>query len=194
MDNGFFSLATAEPVASGAQIYNNYAPKGNEELLLGYGFCVENNPCDQFAIRLGRPPDEVLEVLRERFPLQFKNENGDGEWTPDSARFFLRGSGHYSKGYEQEVESLRGIPPELFGAVSGMISYTRDDLDEEGVVDATMQALLDRVKAMRSAITQWDDRLPSEPQNQKQKFAKMYRDGQVRIADEIIRELEGYFS
>ena len=158
-------------------------------VLLGYGFCIPQNACDQFALRLGKPPEEVLDVLRERFPVQFPTAT----WTPEAARFFLRGSGHYSGGYAQESPSLRGVPPELFGAISGIISYTQDDAGEDAVIDATVQALLDRGRSSLAAIVQWDDRLPVTPRNDKQRNAKLYRDGQIAIVGEVIEELEGYF-
>ena len=203
MDSNGFSLASAEAITEDEQVYNNYAPKGNEErtfeqyrlskhnfdfseVLLGYGFCLPENPCDQFALRLGKPPDEVHEALQRRFPVQFATP----EWTQESATFFLRGSSHYSKGYDNEMANLRGVPPELLGAISGIISYTQDDMGEDEIFDATVLALLDRMRALRDAIVQWDDKLPATPQNAKQRFAKIYRDGQIAIVDEIIRELD----
>jgi hypothetical protein len=39
-------------------VFNNYGPKSNEELLLGYGFTLPNNPDDVVTLKLGarRPP------------------------------------------------------------------------------------------------------------------------------------------
>jgi len=39
-----------------AQVFNNYGPKGNEELLRGYGFCLVDNPVDVAHFRVGVDP------------------------------------------------------------------------------------------------------------------------------------------
>lgn len=48
---GEFCLVADGQIPAGDQIYNNYGPKGNEELLMGYGFTVENNPFDVVRVR-----------------------------------------------------------------------------------------------------------------------------------------------
>jgi hypothetical protein len=47
------SLVAPSPIESGVQVYNNYGPKPNEELLLGYGFVLNPNPDDVLPLRLG---------------------------------------------------------------------------------------------------------------------------------------------
>ena len=37
----------------GTAAYSNYGYKSNEELILGYGFMLEDNPADFFHISLG---------------------------------------------------------------------------------------------------------------------------------------------
>ena len=37
----------------GTAAYSNYGHKSNEELILGYGFMLEDNPADFFHISLG---------------------------------------------------------------------------------------------------------------------------------------------
>lgn len=59
--NGSFVLEAHGSFASGDQIFNNYGQKGNEELLLAYGFCIENNPADSVALKIKAP----LELLPE---------------------------------------------------------------------------------------------------------------------------------
>lgn len=156
---------------------------------MGYGFCIPNNPCDQVTIGLGKPPEEVHAALRQAFPLQFSSP----EWTAEQSAFFLRGSRHYSGGFQHEISCLRGIPPELFHTICAILSYSNGDMDDEELVDATVGAILDRLRVKRTAIVRWDDELPDVPQNIRQMYAKIYRDGQIEILTEIIGELEGYF-
>ena len=53
-----------EAVPAKAEVFNNYGPKGNEELLRSYGFCIPNNPADVVAVRLTINPQQ----LRSAFP------------------------------------------------------------------------------------------------------------------------------
>ena len=49
----------------------SYGAKSNAELLLFYGFCVENNPYDDVPLSLELPQGEVAEVTRaERMPAE----------------------------------------------------------------------------------------------------------------------------
>lgn len=66
-------------------------------------------------------------------------------------------------------------------------------MDDEDLVDATIGAILERLREKRTAIVKWNDELPEEPQNIRQKYAKIYRDAQIEILSDIIRELESYF-
>ncbi|KAI8147791.1 hypothetical protein BJV82DRAFT_306933 [Fennellomyces sp. T-0311] len=41
VETGSLSFVIGQEVPAGEQLFNNYGPKSNEELLLGYGFCFE---------------------------------------------------------------------------------------------------------------------------------------------------------
>jgi hypothetical protein len=47
-----FRLLLDRGVHTGEEILNNYGPKGNDELLMGYGFCLPNNPVEQYSFKL----------------------------------------------------------------------------------------------------------------------------------------------
>lgn len=197
MDKGDFELSTTETTMKGEEVYNNYAPKGNEELLNGYGFCIQNNPCDEVALRLGKPPEPVLAQLQATYPQRYPSS----DWTDEAAMFFLRGSNHYSGGYELaggDVAHLRGIPRELLGTIRAILDYSFKQQGEEmpktHLELATVDAILERLMAKLNGIVQYDEDLPAEPSNDKQRFAKMYRDGQISILKEIIGEIETYLA
>lgn len=63
--DGVFRLETDAP---GGEVFNNYGQKGNEELLLAYGFCLEANPADLVALKI-RVPEQVWPVLKENVEL-----------------------------------------------------------------------------------------------------------------------------
>ncbi|KXS21403.1 SET domain-containing protein [Gonapodya prolifera JEL478] len=45
-------FTSSQPVDEGVPLLNNYGPKGNEELLMGYGFVVESSPDDYVRVRM----------------------------------------------------------------------------------------------------------------------------------------------
>jgi len=160
---------------------------------MGYGFCIQDNPCDEVTIRLGRPPESVHAALKNKFPARFISPG----WDPEEATFFLRSSHHYSGGYRNEISCLRGLSSDMFGTIRTIISFAfqaqledGDEISDDELDYASIQAILDRLLDKRQAIVQWDSHLPPQPQNIRQTHAKTYRDGQLRILNEIISELQ----
>ncbi|KAJ2812436.1 hypothetical protein H4S07_001402 [Coemansia furcata] len=56
---GFSNAGVIEP---GQHIVNDYGEKSNEELMLGYGFCVPQNPISCFHIKLNYSQDPLVEA------------------------------------------------------------------------------------------------------------------------------------
>ena len=56
----------ARSVQQGEEVFNCYGPKGNEELLLSFGFVVDDNPTDSTAVSVGLPPDDPHRLQRRR--------------------------------------------------------------------------------------------------------------------------------
>lgn len=68
--NDSFVFESKSALAKGEQLFNNYGQKGNEELLLAYGFCIENNEADSVALKVKVPLDmlPVLEANGVKLP------------------------------------------------------------------------------------------------------------------------------
>lgn len=47
-------------------MFNNYGARGNEALLLGYGFVVEANPDDTLVLQLGGMSPEIVAALEKQ--------------------------------------------------------------------------------------------------------------------------------
>ena len=62
---GRLQFVTEEDVHRGSEVFNNYGPKGNEELLLGYGFCIPDNPQDSFMVKTTLPASDPLASLKK---------------------------------------------------------------------------------------------------------------------------------
>ncbi|KAJ2661709.1 hypothetical protein IWW48_002255 [Coemansia sp. RSA 1200] len=58
-------FVTNEKLRAGAQVFNNYGPKSNEELLMGYGFCIPNNPFSYYHIRMNYSKDPMAARKRQ---------------------------------------------------------------------------------------------------------------------------------
>lgn len=63
--DGSFTFESHDLYKKGDQIFNNYGQKGNEELLLAYGFCINDNPADLVALRI-KIPDHIIPELQEK--------------------------------------------------------------------------------------------------------------------------------
>jgi hypothetical protein len=63
--NDAISLVQHNATPSGAELFNNYGPKPNSELILGYGFSIEDNPEDSIVLKLGGGSTGRHEVGRE---------------------------------------------------------------------------------------------------------------------------------
>ncbi|ODV85442.1 hypothetical protein CANARDRAFT_7556 [[Candida] arabinofermentans NRRL YB-2248] len=52
---------------AGLEIFNNYGPKGNEELFMGYGFTIDDNEFETLTLSLdiGSVSDDLTEALRK---------------------------------------------------------------------------------------------------------------------------------
>ena len=63
---GALHLPVARRVRAGEEVFVSYGAKSNAELLLFYGFAVENNPYDDVPMSLELPAGEVAEVTAAR--------------------------------------------------------------------------------------------------------------------------------
>ena len=59
-------VLTASVAHTGAEVFNNYGAKPNDELLLGYGFVLEDNPEDFVSLKMGTSGEDArpADILR----------------------------------------------------------------------------------------------------------------------------------
>jgi hypothetical protein len=156
---------------------------------MGYGFCEPNNPCDEVSVLLSCPPRQLHLALKRAHPEHFVAPG----WTDAEAAFFIRGSGHFSGGYDNPwpaLPCLRFIPPMLVRTIRTMTSETfeleGDNAKEKDAMlwFATLDTVADRMKSKSEHIRRFDKKL-KKPKNKKQEYAKIYRDGQLKILEEV---------
>ncbi|KAJ9635134.1 hypothetical protein H2199_008620 [Coniosporium tulheliwenetii] len=189
---GSFDLRIAEPISTGDQVFNNYGPKGNEELLMGYGFCIPENPCDEVAIRLSKPPPPVHTVLRSLYPSHFLS----ADWTTSESTFYLRGHSHYSGGYEHAILGAGGIPFPMLMVFILIVAHTRGQPLETAACSPTARQVIGAIRHLLVPLRIKLDTVArssknlAEPKNIRQRYASMYRNGQLVILTDVVNQLE----
>ncbi|KAF3051778.1 hypothetical protein E8E11_010942 [Didymella keratinophila] len=180
------------------ELFNNYAPKQNDELLLGYGFCLESNPIEQFALKLAFQPELMQYAtqigLMESSSVPFGMSTSFLSTDPNKEQHFLRAAGHPFGRYSNNIPFFQGIPPYIvhFFFIQTMLSLEVNPR----AIDATNpgeRITLQVLVLLHQALTQRSASLPLtlalEPKNTKQRFANTYRDGQAAIIHAVRSEL-----
>lgn len=180
------------------ELFNNYAPKQNDELLLGYGFCLENNPIEQFALKLAFQPELMqyaAEVgLMQSSSVPFCMDTSFLSTDPNKEQHFLRAAGHPFGRYSNNIPFFQGIPPYIvhFFFIQTILSL---EIDPRAMDPANPgeRITLHILILLHQALTQRSASLPLtlalSPKNTKQRFAKAYRDGQAAIIHSVRSEL-----
>ncbi|PNS16561.1 Ribosomal lysine N-methyltransferase 4 [Sphaceloma murrayae] len=185
---GRFVLSVSKGIGKGEEVYNNYGPKSNSELLMGYGFCIENNPYDCVFETLKPPPRELHRLLRSIHPGYFTTM---GAWNSEAATFRLTTwSPHSGK------TAWASIPESLIELFYYMVIFERglevrpiETDPQDFLTNGHGRRVLPRVafyivSSLMPKITKLTESgkvLLQQPQNEKQRYAKMYRDGQLAI-------------
>lgn len=70
----------------GQEIFNNYGYKGNEELLAGYGFALQHNPYNTFAVRVRwfDTPNLCLPLLQRAYEAELRLANTPSALAPEA--------------------------------------------------------------------------------------------------------------
>lgn len=197
----YVGLKILESVESGEEVYNNYGPRDNETLLLGYGFTVPNNPFDHFSVTVRLPAGLSLTEFRTPTP---PPTNGGPPYNvvplksrdPELKCYIFKPEHPRAKDAKSFETSLFSI--DLLDAISVLRAtdrewqlmhnfkktYFAEGLEKGRFEDsrnllATMSQLLIECKARLKALQNTDPSTPSR--NLKQIFARIYRESQVDI-------------
>ena len=186
------------------EIYNNYAPKQNDELLLGYGFCIPDNPVEQFAIKLRLNPG--IEEAARNLGL-FESENvpfemdtsflADVKEEPE----YLRPKGHPFGRYKNSLPFFRGIPPSIVHMffIRALMNLNMQPADVK-INSLPSRVVFEILLLVYEAIDKRSESLPlilgqqATFANEKQRHATFYRDGQAKIIHAIRSELGAVIS
>jgi hypothetical protein len=189
-----------DAVQPGEEIFNNYFPKQNGEWLLAYGFCLPDNPVEQFAVKMAITPpmEEALKSvgLYETGNVPFGMATSFLDDNSNDEQHYLRTQGHPFGRYENSVPFFRGIPPfivHLHFIMAAQNANTKlSDIDK---ASPPARIIFDVLLKLYEAIEMKSRPLPLASgsrttfPNDKQKYASIYRDGQAKIIHTIREEL-----
>ena len=70
------ALTLNRPYGAGSELFNNYGPKPNSSLILGYGFAAKDNPDDTIMLKIGFKGGSQGPAPHDQPPVQSEHEVG----------------------------------------------------------------------------------------------------------------------
>lgn len=152
---------------------------------MGYGFCLEDNPCDVVSFRLAQLPDAIAKKLKD------KGIETGGE-------FYLRGRNYVNGGYDSEHACFRAFPPALVRIALELAVIQREGssqpLDSRqaswGITIAAARLLLNAVTRERAAKCQDEQAISGAWRECAKNAAQTYTRSQYRIYNEAVEDLQ----
>ncbi|GAD94457.1 SET domain protein [Paecilomyces variotii No. 5] len=192
--NEKIGLAVMEDTAAGREIGNNYGPRGNEQLMMNYGFCISENLCDYRVVSLRAPPGSPLYEAKIQQKQAFP-ETGNKE-----DQYYVFNVSYPLLAPDTSLEHSI-FSPDLFGAVSVLSANDREfetlEITKDGVripsapygnsrnilasLSQIIIELITHIVKLKSS-----GQSLQEPRNLKQAHAKIYRDSQVMLSETAI--------
>ncbi|KAK5130702.1 hypothetical protein LTR08_001732 [Meristemomyces frigidus] len=189
---GRFAISVVDPAPAAAQVFNNYGSKGNDELLLGYGFCVPASAHDSIMLTLKSPPPALQPDLLRVQPGFFTRE---ALWQTERATFRLK----QPPATPSATQIFLALPEALlelltyvlrhecsipFAFIQHPHNYLLEDPEGQRFLPHIARALVLSLAPKLAKLQAVP--LPAEARNNKQRQARIYRQGQVRILESII--------
>lgn len=189
-----FKLKILENVPLSGQVFNNYGPKPNAELLLGYGFAVKDNQVEQVPIKLRVSGNASTYTDHVPFGMDPSTlEDGTGG---------LRKRDNLLGRYRNDIPFFQGIPSfAVFTSYTLALSARGIDMKKFDLANMSGRLVLGTHLFLYEAIHALCKRHPFEQANFKllskrkdqhtsQHYARLYRAGQTDICHYIRRELK----
>ncbi|KAL9113296.1 MAG: hypothetical protein Q9227_002631 [Pyrenula ochraceoflavens] len=193
------SLKVLEDLQSGQEVCNNYGPKDNERLLLGYGFAIESNPFDHYAVGFKVPPDSPLQVVRTVLQAQRQSQGLPPKHGKDY-EYFIFNPDHPRVG-ESSILERALFSADLFDSIS-ILCGNRSELRSStfkryhsfltpvagerfgrNFLNTLAQLLIECEARLSRLQTTSPLSRGQKPQNSMQNHARIYREGQTRILE-----------
>jgi hypothetical protein len=203
-DPGRFSITIKDSVDAGDEVFNNYGPKSNDELLLGYGFCIPDNVDDKVLLTLKPPPTDLQAALKPFQPGYFTTANG--EWSSEKATFGIKHLIWDETMSNSPFDLFHQLPEPLLELMLYILRHTRNlpfVFQPEPLEYLTSSTSPGRqylpflarmiVQSLAPKLVTLQSSTPlSAPSNNKQVLANIYRQGQIQILTSVMDSLRAY--
>ncbi|KAF3905409.1 hypothetical protein ABW21_db0208700 [Orbilia brochopaga] len=189
-----FSLKSTETLPIGTPVFNNYGPKANEELLMGYGFVIPDNPVDSLAMKFTLVPRGLAADIWERRAAKQK-------WAP----VFYLSKSIVSKRHEGvEYNNLENDWPDALVDLFRILVANEYELQLLQDTDPSQKPVSTRNElavaiGLRAAINQklmmlqkHDMSATTPPTNERERSVDIYRRGQEDIIVSKVEKLNGF--
>jgi len=160
------SLVTHDASNPGSEIFNNYGPKPNSELLLGYGFTLPANPDDTILLKIGGARD-----------------------TTTAAAAAAAAAAHARYEVGREAHGAAAVWGAIMDAVKA--ENEEDHEEEEGSEAPEWQTILDSADMLRSMTESLLGRLPSPPQA---RTVPEYEADTITLRGDVVQMIGHYVS
>ncbi|KAJ9092097.1 hypothetical protein QFC21_006962 [Naganishia friedmannii] len=144
-------LVVRTEVEANEQVFNNYGPKGNEELILGYGFSIPENPDDTLALKLGIPEDTLTQGVRDALTkLSLSDSTGapKSEQSPASPldrTWYIPRSGELPEEMFEVVRIILSLQDDSAGGSQDEEEAKELEMDVTGMLLEMVQTKLERL-------------------------------------------------
>lgn len=197
-------LQILESCNGGQEVCNNYGPKDNDALMLAYGFSIPDNPFDHYAVGFRVPPDSPLAEARAWRAAQANTTKKSK--TDNDYRYYIFNPEHPRAKAAQWLETSI-FSHDLFESISILSANFRElgsnrfrstgtilDMDPQRMTDGRQHRNLlhtlsqlrvecsSRIQLLRANLSDFEG-CPKLAAPQKQQYAKLYRDSQLRILE-----------
>lgn len=136
------ALVLHNPNSAGSELFNNYGPKPNSELILGYGFAIKENPSDTIVLQIGVGglAAKSTAPLIERKKLEVGRDGAGAEAVWDEIMLLVtsyasgksEGGSEETSGYEDQLEGA--------GMLGDMVIALLDRLPRQGIIPEDLRS------------------------------------------------------
>jgi hypothetical protein len=189
-----FSAGPHRSLPVGQEIYNNYGPKGNEMLMMMYGFALRNNYHDSYGLHLTK-----MTMIQDDDTTT--NHHGERK----TARVEKTSLGTFQI-HRSDSPIYPQFPPELWKALNQMFENDPDDdestdnsnninnnNDDDGTNNDDIAIGLEAIELLLDTLQQrvGPFQLTREVDSQLEDDVSIYRDGQRVVLEQAIETLQG---
>lgn len=200
-NEGQFSFKKLDSIEEDAELCNNYGCKGNEELLSGYGFVLEENPFDFVALKIKLPLETITTILKEEPTLKIPTLDDYTNFAFEKQSQNLPNKPEASVFEDGIVYFINKLNASCLDPLLNMFAYLcRGNSEWHSLASKfnglqnLRNALESKLAAAKSFSSQRDDcsidSSKYEVNSYRRHCARIYRDGQLSVLKDGLKKLK----